>query len=131
MSTGSSAPKGRNHYRRGADFERATRTDLRSHGYHVIRSAGSKTKVDLMAIKPGELLLIQCKLPHSALPASEWNTLRQLARFCDARPVIALKFPGVARPLYRELWTDAPRGRRRDLGTHWNVWHPDPLGEAA
>lgn len=118
-------------YQRGVRFERAVREDLRSHGYHVIRSAGSKTKVDLMAIKPGELLLVQCKLPGSQLPSSEWNELRQLARYCGARPVVALKVDGKASPFYREIWTDAPRGRRRDLGTHWGAWSPDPLGEAA
>lgn len=118
-----------NHYRRGADFERAVRAHLADHGYEVIRSAGSKTKVDLVAIKSGELLLIQCKLPSSDLPSSEWNRLRELARMCDARPIIALKVSGSARPFYREVWTDAPAGRRRELGRHWNVWHPDPLSE--
>lgn len=116
-----------NHYRRGADFERTVRDDLQGHGYEVIRSAGSKTKVDLVAIKSGELLLIQCKLPSSDLPTSEWNRLRELARMCGARPIVALKISGASRPFYREVWTDAPAGRRRVLGRHWNVWHPDSL----
>lgn len=116
-------------YRRGADFERAVRADLVDHGYEVIRSAGSKTKVDLVAIKNGELLLIQCKLPNSQLPSSEWNRLRALSRMCAARPILALKIEGRTRPYYRELWADAPEGRRRDLGVHWNPWTPDPLGE--
>jgi Holliday junction resolvase len=96
----------------------------------VIRSAGSKTKVDLVAIKTGELLLIQCKLPISDLPTGEWNRLRELSRMCGARSILALKVSGSAHPFYREIWTDAPAGRRRDLGVHWGVWSPDPLGES-
>ena len=118
-----------NHYRRGADFERAVRAHLQDNGYECIRSAGSKTKVDLIAIKTGELLLIQCKLPKSDLPTSEWNRLRELSRMCGARPILALKVEGKTRPLFQELLADAPEGRRRILGVHWLAWFPDPLGE--
>ncbi|MFE5369219.1 group I intron-associated PD-(D/E)XK endonuclease [Streptomyces mirabilis] len=116
-------------YRRGADFERAVRADLVEHGYEVIRSAGSKTKVDLVAIKTGELLLIQCKLAAGRLPSGEWNRLRALSRMCDARPVVARKVDGVVQPYYMELLADAPEGRKRDAGVCWQPWSPDPLGE--
>ena len=116
-------------YRRGADFERAVRAHLAENGYEVIRSAGSKTKVDLVAIKTGDLLLIQCKLPNSQVSSGDWNKLRTLARQCDGRPILAIKVANSSRPLFQELLADAPDGRRREMGVHWIAWFPDPLGE--
>jgi Holliday junction resolvase len=48
-------------YRAGADLERAARKVLEENGYFVVRSAGSKGPVDLVAFKPGEVLFVQCK----------------------------------------------------------------------
>src|SRR5690606_18497279 len=49
-------------YAGGADFEREVRAALVADGYElVVRSAGSKTKVDLVAIKAGQVLIVQCK----------------------------------------------------------------------
>jgi len=55
-------------YRAGLVLEHATRHDLEADGYYVIRSAGSKGAADLVAIKPGELLLVQCKLDGKMTP---------------------------------------------------------------
>ena len=50
-------------YRKGADFERKIANKLRAKGYLVIRSAGTKSLVDLVALdlKVGKIMLIQLK----------------------------------------------------------------------
>ena len=63
-------------YRGGADFEREVRAHLVAEGYDVVRSAGSKTKVDLVAIKEGEVLIIQCKRDGKCPPAERAEMLR-------------------------------------------------------
>ena len=48
-------------YVKGANFERQVKKDLEAVGYFVIRSAGSKGKIDLVAFKSNDVRLIQCK----------------------------------------------------------------------
>jgi hypothetical protein len=77
-------------YRSGVEFERAVRANLRLNGYEVVRSAGSKTKVDLVAFKQGELLFVQCKRSGRVGPA-ERTALLALAGLVDAVPVVAAR----------------------------------------
>jgi hypothetical protein len=77
-------------YRSGVDFERAVRANLRLNGFEVVRSAGSKTKVDLVAFKQGELLFVQCKRSGRVGPA-ERTALLALAELVDAVPVVAAR----------------------------------------
>ena len=102
------------HYRSGADFERATRHHLESDGYDVIRSAGSKGKVDLLAFKPGQILAIQCKTSGLCPPAERTELIR-IARILGALPIVA------ARPLgtYRLLTGVGPE--------EWVRWTPDEV----
>lgn len=80
--------KPRSNYHRGRDLEHRVRTHLRNEGYEVLRTAGSKSKVDLVAIKPGQILFVQCKR-SGALPPAEWNALWDLAQMVGAVPVLA------------------------------------------
>lgn len=118
-------------YERGVRFERAARDDLQEHGYEVIRSAGSKSKIDLIAIKPGQLLLIQCKpAGPNKLPNADWNRLFELARMCDAEPIVAVKISGRVKPEYRRLLVRlVPRQQPALERGHFELWSPDPLGE--
>jgi Holliday junction resolvase len=75
-------------YARGRALEHRVRTHLREQGYEVLRTAGSKSKVDLVAIKPGQILFVQCKR-SGALPPAEWNGLWDLAAMAGAIPVLA------------------------------------------
>ena len=51
-----------NRYAAGRRFEWKRRDYYRSMGYLVIRSAGSKTPIDLVCVKTkGRVLLVQCK----------------------------------------------------------------------
>lgn len=79
-------------YATGRRFEWKTRDDLVANGYVVMRAAGSKgdAKVDLIAIKPGQQLYIQCK-GSGALPPAEWDRLVEVAGWVGAIPVLAAK----------------------------------------
>lgn len=79
-------------YRRGADFERLVRADLVVKELDVIRSAGSKTKVDLVAIGAGCVFLIQCKLT-GVIDKAEWDALVEIAKRGSAKPLLAMKGP--------------------------------------
>ena len=79
-------------YSGGRQFEWKCRDNLRSEGYEVIRSAGSKSKVDLMALKLGQLLLVQCKRDGTIGP-TEWNRLVELAGWVGAIPILAVNGP--------------------------------------
>ena len=48
-------------YAKGARLERLARRELERLGYAVIRSAGSKGAVDLVAFSPRRILLVQVK----------------------------------------------------------------------
>jgi Holliday junction resolvase len=75
-------------YRDGRKLEYAAAADLRSNGYTVLRTAGSHGIVDLIAVKPGELLFIQCKLDGYLTPR-ERAGLVELARWARAVPLSA------------------------------------------
>jgi len=48
-------------YRQGVMFEYEVREWLKDRGWIVVRSAGSKTTIDLVAVRNNQTLLIQCK----------------------------------------------------------------------
>jgi len=75
-------------YRLGRQFEYRVRDDLRGKGYFAQRSPGSKTPIDITAISPGRVLLIQCKR-GSGISVAEWNEVYDLAVSCGAIPILA------------------------------------------
>lgn len=48
-------------YSRGAEFERRVGTVFGEAGYAVVRSAGSHSPTDLVCMKGGETVCVQCK----------------------------------------------------------------------
>ena len=48
-------------YRQGVMFEYEVRDWLKERGWIVVRSAGSKTAIDLVAVRNNQTLLVQCK----------------------------------------------------------------------
>lgn len=106
-------------YQSGRAFEWKVRDDLTAQGYDVIRSAGSKTKVDLLAFKHGQILLVQVKRKRGALPPAERVELLRLAALLPtvALPVQAYQ-PAPRRPIaYAVLTGPGPKDRR--------AWSPD------
>lgn len=106
------------HYDRGRRFEWQVRDDLVENGYIVIRAAGSKgdAKVDLIAIKPGQLIFIQCKTAAGALGPGEWNRLVEVSAMVGAIPVLAAKGGrGQGVQYTRLLGPKVPRARTQDV----------------
>ncbi|GAG60376.1 unnamed protein product [marine sediment metagenome] len=64
-------------YSKGANFERRVRKHLEQQGWVVFRSAGSHSPADLIALKSGEVLLVQCQLDSTFLK-TKVETLRIL-----------------------------------------------------
>lgn len=79
-------------YQVGKRFEDKTRDALRADGYEVTRAAGSKTKLDLIALKPGQLLFVQCKR-GGVCSTAEWDRVVELAGWVGAVPVLAVNGP--------------------------------------
>lgn len=75
-------------YRYGRQFEYKVRDELKALGYFALRSPASRTPIDVLAIKPGAVLMVQCKRGGN-LRVSEWNVLFDLAISCGALPVLA------------------------------------------
>ncbi len=75
-------------YSDGRRLEYAARDALAADGYTVLRSAGSKSPVDLVAFKLDEILFVQCKASSHLGPA-ERDTLRALASLIHAVPLEA------------------------------------------
>jgi hypothetical protein len=107
-------------YRDGADLERAVKHYLEDNGYLlVIKSGGSKGKVDVIGLKRGETVLVQCKRSGSISPA-ERVELRRLAAALGAIPVLArwVKEGNAARTIgFTELTSMGPAGNA--------PWTPD------
>jgi len=101
------------HYADGTRFERKARLDLADNGYEVIRAAGSKgsTKADLVALKPGQLLLVQCKR-SGTLPPDEWDRRVEVAAWVGALPILAANGPLGRGVVYTRLLGPKRRGVR-------------------
>lgn len=65
-------------YLRGRRFEYEIIHKLTADGYTCVRSAGSKSPVDIVAINEEEVLLVQAKTGSTGLTASERKTFESL-----------------------------------------------------
>ena len=83
-------------YQRGRHFEYRVRQHFIKEGYIVLRSAGSHTFSDLLAMKGGEILLIQCKT-DGYLPAPQREALLDAARENCCQAWLARKEKGKLR----------------------------------
>jgi len=77
-------------YRRGRQFEYVVRDTLRKVGFFAQRSPASKTPLDILAVRPGEVWMVQCKL-NGALGVAEWNELFDVATTAGAVPILAAR----------------------------------------
>lgn len=96
-----SKAKSTSHYRLGRQFEYRVRDDLKRAGFLALRSPRSAGPFDLIAVRQGCVLLVQCKI-GGYIPPSEWNELYRLAASVGAIPILAA------------------RGGFRDLG-YWKI----------
>lgn len=104
-------------YSRGADFERRTRGYLERIGYVTVRSAGSHSPADIVAMRHGELVCVQCKR-NGRLDPDEWNEFWEWCRKGGAIPILASKGPRGSGIIYRRL-TSRKDGRGRQPLESW------------
>lgn len=86
--SGSAQPKA------GYRFEHRCQKYLRDNGYFVMRSPASKSPIDLVAIKPGQVLFVQCKT-NGRLDPDGWNALMDAAEPAGAQPVMVERTAGL------------------------------------
>lgn len=111
-------------YHRGRAFEHAVRAVLVADGYDIVRSAGSKTKIDLVGFKAGQVLLVQCKLDGHCSPAERLALLRIASLLPNySVPLVAWKSPGVSQAKFWRL-TGLQHAAREP-------WFPDSVAEVA
>jgi Holliday junction resolvase len=105
-------------YDAGTRFERETRHHLERNGYWVIKAAGSKGKADLVAIKPGQVLIVQCKRSGICPPAERAEVRRIAALLPHVGVPLVASRPGVT---FRELTGNGPK--------EWRPWVADEIAE--
>jgi Holliday junction resolvase len=76
------------HYHNGYVFERKVAADLTGDGYYCVQARGSHGVADVVALKAGQVLLVQCKT-NGDLPPGEWNALFEHAASAGAVPLLA------------------------------------------
>ena len=110
-------------YTDGRRVEWAVVHDLTRNGYDCTRAASSKGVADVIAIKPGQVLLVNCKRTTMPGPAERVQLLK-----------VASCLPGVAVPLVALHPFRKPLTFRRLTGPgpkDWQPWSPDAIEETA
>ena len=77
-------------YLRGAAFERRVKRLLESKGFFVIRAAASKP-IDLICIRKGEVIIVECKRDVSKVGEKILRELSQLSSELGVRVLLATK----------------------------------------
>jgi Holliday junction resolvase len=110
-------------YHDGRRVEYAVCHDLADNGYRVTRAASSKGFADVIAIKPGQILLVNVK--RTRMPGRlERLDLLMDAGFVDGGGGVPLVALGPASKLtYRRLTGPGP--------ADWEPWTPDEIGRPA
>ena len=80
-------------YDRGRRFEYSVRDRLKKKGFHVFRSAGSRGIADLVALKAGEVWLVECKLDGVMSPIERIGLI-DIAKELGVVPMLAKKLAG-------------------------------------
>jgi Holliday junction resolvase len=122
-----------NHYGAGSRFELCVKAELESNGYVVTKAAGSKGKLDLIAVKPGELLFVQAKR-HGVIGPAEWDRVVELAGWVDATALLARAGRTVDQVIFWELLDTKEPGRsmvRQFAAGRARPWTPDHGFEVA
>ena len=105
----------------GAAAEREARKILEGWGYYVVRASASKGAADLLAIRPGGLVLfVQVKRGKGRLRPPAWNELLSLARRYGAVPILAERVVRQPMAWYRLDGPKAEGGRARQPMTGYD-----------
>jgi Holliday junction resolvase len=121
---GRNVTPGNHNKRNGTERENRVRALLEDDGYFVVRSAGSGGVADLVALKPGQVLLVQCK-SEAYLAPGPWNDLFFTAENVRAVPLHAAKLPGSRRVVWHRLTGPKTVVTKRPP---WVEWSADQVG---
>ena len=111
---------GNHNNRNGTVREYRVKELLEDDGYFVVRSAGSGGVADLVALKPGQVLLVQCKSEAYLAPA-EWNALWFTTQNVRAVPIHAAKLPGSRRVVWHRLTGPKTVVTKRPPWVEWSA----------
>ena len=106
-------------YSDGRRVEWAVVHDLAANGYETTRAASSKGFSDVVAIKPGQVLIVNCKRTTMPGPAERKHVLR-----------VAGMLPGVGVPLVALKPKGQPLTYWHLCGpafNEWTPWSPDEI----
>lgn len=121
---------GNRSYQAGAALELKVMRDLAAQGWVCFRSAGSKSPVDVVACRAGEVAFVQSRRA-GRLDTDEWNELMDLAERAGAVPVLVRseRVGRYAVLTYGRLAArkDGTRGRRSPLAS-WEPAAAPPAG---
>jgi Holliday junction resolvase len=109
-------------YSNGTAFENKVKALLIADGYWCVRAAGSRGAADLVAIKSGQILLVQVKRTNPIIPRAERIELFRVAQIIRAIPLVAFQ-PAPRKPVeYRRLLGYEP--------SQWETWTSDEVVNA-
>jgi Holliday junction resolvase len=93
-------------YRKGRRLEYVVRDMFRRRGWFVVRAAASKP-VDLVCLKGGDIVLVECKYGVRGVRWAELAPLLDAAEKADVRPVLAIaEKRGRVKIIDVESWAD-------------------------
>lgn len=109
-------------YSLGRAVEYAVIDDLKANGYVCTRAASSKGVADVIAFKPGQVLLVSVKRATPPGPV-ERSALRGVARMLPGVGVAIVALGPASSVTYRRLTGVGAKD--------WVSWTPDEIGDAA
>lgn len=112
------ARREKNWNRVGANFELQIMEHLRVRGYDVLRSSGSRGKVDVVGVGDCHLLFVQAKISQPVIPPAERKAVRAMALRALAVPLVAYRVSG--KVCFRRLTGDGPKA--------FELFHPEVHG---
>lgn len=77
-------------YEKGRRFEYRVRDLFKGYGFVVIRAAQSKP-IDLVCLKDGKSILVECKVNKSSLGQNGRKELLDIARTSKSMPILAYR----------------------------------------
>jgi Holliday junction resolvase len=93
-------------YREGRRLEYVVRDMFRRRGWFVVRAAASKP-VDLVCLKGGDIVLVECKYGVKGIRWDELAPLLEAAERANAKPVLAIaEKRGRVKIIDVESWAD-------------------------
>lgn len=111
-------------YNLGRNVEYSAKKALEKAGFLVVRSAGSKSPIDLLAVRAGVSVAVQAKRSMK-MRVDEWNIFYDLVTSSGCLPVVVGRPDGLRLRWGLMTGKKVPFGRGRDVPMQ--DWSPTPL----